>query len=400
MANVLNGIRQSRKFIASVHGILRGIRGDINDSFIQPVAELTLLLKDTLGLAKTIYDFVHRDGILSEVKEAWKQQVTANYDEASAIFEQLEDIVQSRAGGFSAVALKESLTAKIESGKPDSVGSLGDTADPVDALFKNVADHPELLDESTIDSLALSQEASKFITEESDRIRLIDAEGIRERRDKIANFAASVSEAFGGSSATYNRVNGINTSRTSIKRMTVADIEILAQLNSIVTSMDTLITEMEDAQATRGEDYYSFYIDYAIANGLSLDSNNASKFYVPFPSGASLESLSMQYLGDPDRWPEIAALNALRAPYVDELGVEKPVTGSGGGNTLNVGNQDGLYVGQVVTISSNTQSSIRRKIRTIDVFSSAETILSFEPTDDDVPLSAYKETEGAKILAY
>jgi hypothetical protein len=400
MANVLNTIRQARVAVASVHNVLRGIRGDINDSFIQPCAEIGLFLKDSIGLTRTIFDFCFRSGILNEVKEAWKQQVIENFDQATAEYGKLIETIQSRQGGFSAVSLKQSLTDKIESGRPDAFGKLGDSADPVDDLFKNAADHPELLDEVSMDGLALSAEASKLIDDEMDRIRQLNSDDIRKRRDQIANFAASVSDAFGGTSATYNRINDVSSAHTSIKKLSVADIEIISNLNDIVMSLDTLITELDDSQAGSAEDYYSFYVDYAVANGLALSTANVSKFFVPFQTGGSLESLALQYLGDPDRWPEIAALNALRSPYVDEKGFDVTVTGSGGGNTLNVSDVSNLFIGQVVDISSTTQLTIKRKIRSIDVFSSAEAIITFEVANDNVLLTSYKQSEGAKITAH
>lgn len=403
LANAINGIRQTRRLIASVHNVLRGIRGDINDSFIQPMAEISLLMKDTVGLAQTIYDFCSWDGILKEVKESWKQQVIENFNDTNT---ELQKLLKLR--GFEAASisgqpvspLRDSLRNKIESGKPDLATSQGDSADIVDDLFKNLADYPEIFDDVTVGSLNISPEAQSLINDQMERIALIDVDGVRERRDKISNFAASISAAFGGSSATYNRINGLSQANDTIKKLTTADIEILAALNDTIAHLDTLIVDLDGNAGKVGEDYYSYYVDYAVANGLALSINNVSKFYVPFPTGASIESLALQYLGDMDRWPEIAALNALRAPYVDEEGFFIPVTASAGGGTLSIANADNLFIGQVVEVMSDTKLTVKRKIRAIDVVSAAEVLLTFENASDGVSLSSYRPNENARIHAF
>jgi hypothetical protein len=220
-----------------------------------------------------------------------------------------------------------------------------------------------------------------------------------ERRDKIANFSRSISEALGGGSDTFSRVIGANIPKKTFKRLTTEDILILEKLNDIQMQMDAIIASMDTATSESSEDYYSFYRDFAVANGINFSESSISKFYVPFPFGATLESLAVQYLGSPERWIEIAALNSLKEPYVDEVGQLIDIKSSSGGNTLGVSSDRLLYVGQIVEISSDTKPSTVRKIREIDVVNAGLTLVTFEDSKG-LPLTAYKPSENAKMKVF
>jgi hypothetical protein len=69
-----------------------------------------------------------------------------------------------------------------------------------------------------------------------------------------------------------------------------------------------------------------------------------SKIAVPFPYKITLEQLSATYLGSPERWIEIAALNGLQAPYVDEEGFSYKLTANGSANQITIGSADNLYI--------------------------------------------------------
>ena len=156
---------------------------------------------------------------------------------------------------------------------------------------------------------------------------------------------------------------------------------------------------MDQASTDTRQDYYQFYSDYAITNGVNFNSNNISRFFVPFPLGASLEQMATQYLGSPDRWIELAALNALKAPYVDEAGYYIPVLASAGGDTLTVSDPKYLYVGQIVNVVSNQVRSTKRKVAGIDRVNAVQTILTFVDVPGS-PLTVYRPTDNAQIQAF
>jgi hypothetical protein len=114
----------------------------------------------------------------------------------------------------------------------------------------------------------------------------------------------------------------------------------------------------------------------------------ASKFAVPFPYGMTLEQLAGQYLGDPNRWHEIVALNGLRTPYVDEIGFSLPLLVNGNGNQVSVSNADNLFIGQQVTISSTNTTRSTRRITSISRISSSNYVITVDGEDDLARFSA------------
>jgi len=122
-----------------------------------------------------------------------------------------------------------------------------------------------------------------------------------------------------------------------------------------------------------------------------------SKFSVPFPYGFTLETLSGVYLGDPNRWHEIVALNGLRTPYVDEEGFDLMLAVNGSGNQIVVDDAANLAVGQLVTLSANNTANTKRRIKKIDKITDT---MIFVTVDGDEDLARFTTAGEARIHAY
>lgn len=79
-----------------------------------------------------------------------------------------------------------------------------------------------------------------------------------------------------------------------------------------------------------------------------------SKYPAPFPANSTLEHFAARYLGDPNRWLEIATLNGLQAPYVDNVGFDIPLSFDGDKNKVVIEGAK-LDIGRYVTVFSKTQ---------------------------------------------
>lgn len=401
-ARVLNTLTEARRFISAYLNVLSGIRADINDSLVTPLGETILLCKQIAGAVLTAADFAFSGDVIRSTESSIKNYFTKNQPallDASAKIKQLGFVALNGTTGNDLSALRQSVDFKNSDGRASDYISPEESADPINTLFNNPAQYPEIFDSIELDSLELSDEVSSTIEQISNGVLQFTAEDMIERRDKIANFSRSISEALGGGSDTFSRVIGANIPKKTFKRLTTEDILILEKLNDIQMQMDAIIASMDTATSESSEDYYSFYRDFAVANGINFSESSISKFYVPFPFGATLESLAVQYLGSPERWIEIAALNSLKEPYVDEVGQLIDIKSSSGGNTLGVSSDRLLYVGQIVEISSDTKPSTVRKIREIDVVNAGLTLVTFEDSKG-LPLTAYKPSENAKMKVF
>lgn len=404
LSNALNGIRQARTAIAASHRVLAGIRADINESFITPLGEIVLMTKDLLGLALSMYDFAFSGETTRAMEESFKQYFTdkrleQDMQRVSSIIGGLGLTGALAASGLPESAITTSAQDKLSSGKAEQFQQSEDSSDPVKVLFTTPEDYPEIFETFPIEDMNLPTEITDQIGSIVASTLEFTADDIIKRRDQITDFARSISEALGGGSSSYNAVKGLNSVRKSFKKLSTDDITLLSNLNDIIISMDRIISLMDQAETNDNEDYYKFYADYAVSEGLRFNQSNQSRFFVPFPVGGTLEQLAAQYLGTPDRWIEIAALNALKAPYVDEDGYFVTVTASSGGDTLSVADAESMYVGQVVEVMSDVERVTKRKIRSIDVVSAVETILTFENVPGK-PLTAYKPSANARIRAF
>jgi hypothetical protein len=110
-----------------------------------------------------------------------------------------------------------------------------------------------------------------------------------------------------------------------------------------------------------------------------------------------MESLAVQYLGDANRWIEIAALNGLKEPYIDEDGFFYPLTGNGSGQYVTISQSNNLFVGQIINLSSNIQQAAQYKILSIDIVSTTAVVLQLSGPNDT---SLYRIEDGAQIQAY
>ena len=108
----------------------------------------------------------------------------------------------------------------------------------------------------------------------------------------------------------------------------------------------------------------------------------------------TLVQVALQYLGDASRWVEIAALNELIAPYIDEVGQNRPLSANGAGNQIAVSDGNGLLIDHLISISSNNRLGEQRRILDIEQVSSTYWSLTISGPAD---LNKFRLADNAKI---
>lgn len=415
-AQISLALQNATTLMGQIGDILTGITNDIDATIIGPVKQLGLLVAASTGLASklTLNNFSKLFAGLAtnSLMAAYKNSLNTNakQKDLAAVSKFLQsNNLQSKSSSNSGTAaltdphpaspLVQVSLAKQANGQADSGGSEldpnKDSSPLAAAMAANGAVFNQVAGAFTVGELNLSDKLKKLADDEINAALQLKASDVQTMRDSAELTISTISEALGGGDPDYNRILGRQAPKTT-QKLTVESIVILANLNEVLNAMDNVINLLQQSTPTSSQSYVQFYAQYAKTQGIDFQ-NSVSKFYIPFPFGASLESLAVQQLGDVSRWIEIAAINGLKAPYVDEIGFQIPLKTSGSGSSVSVSTVQGLYVGQIVSLQSDTQRPDFRKVKAIEVITSVDALVFLSGTPD---LGRFRAADNAFIHAF
>lgn len=392
---VMKAILDARDVLENARETLSKIPGDIDQNFFEPLRQLAMFSADQSSVPLTFAELPA--SVLKTAKSAliaWvgtKKSIEGTKDAFHDTTVDLSDTVDS------IVDLAKSI------GKGDTKG--GDlrfldnnfkqrfAVDKANDPFENPSKNYDLLRRIRPSDVDLPPKAIKQIADERAAVRQFTRKTfenmVAKFRQTLVDFECSV----GAGGQTYLDMYGVTVANRTDKTPTDEDFDVIYQLNNLVIQTSKLA-------ASRDVNRYKVTpIDYVAGlfrgSGLAF-TTPVSKFAIPFPYGASLEDLAQKYLGDLDRWMEIAQLNGLRAPYVDEEGFSKPFLTDGSNYSITVANAENLVLGQTVWIQSNTKNSTHRKITSITEFVDHAIIV----VDGEPDMADYRYLAGATLYAY
>lgn len=241
--------------------------------------------------------------------------------------------------------------------------------------------------------LRLPQTTRSKIDYEKERVKKFNRKDFEEKRDFILATAADFADRVGAGnmvfSETYNR-----TPPSVVRTPTSEEFDILFALNEASLTLDQL--------AATSDINPTFLSSLEYVAGLAEKSGIAfkvpqSKFAVPFPYGSSLEQLALQYLRDANRWHEIATLNGLREPYVDEEGFTLPLITNGHEDTVMVSDISNLFIGQTVWLLSNTVKKEKRHITKLETLDVGQNIITLDGESD---LQKFLVSNSARLESF
>jgi len=260
-----------------------------------------------------------------------------------------------------------------------------------------------IFDNIPIDDINLTNEESRMVEGKIANVKAFTKNDFLRRRALITSYRDSFADTVNLKDDDYNN---------TYKRSSVA-----AQLDASITDANLLLTIQQSIKN----------IDFILANLYAVDSaidpftlarNNAnnpdidigqysSGFLVRMNYGDSLEALADRYLGDRERWIDIAIANGLKPPYIDEVGTKIPLLSNGNGRQINLAktsingeqNIEKLYVNQSIILQSDTQVSPDQRIITDikQVPVSGEIVLQL---DGESNLGQYQTLDNAHIRVY
>ena len=356
-AVAMNTLEGARRILEGARKTLEGVRADVQKLLYEPLRQATLFAKDVVGTSLALADLpanIVRDmrepllefAALGNFAKSRAGEVGQNYDratrEVAEAFEQLLPPTQKN---------------EMQGARPVVV--LPPTAYQAEKILNNSQDYYLAFSELNVGSLNLRPETRRKINTEIEDVRESRREDFQDMRDSVLQVAGDFADYLGEGDTTFDTTYGRPTG-TQARNATDDDWEVLYALNQAAQALDAFAAT-RDTNRDEGPTSIDYVAGLASRSGIAF-TVPTSKYAVPFPYGHTLEQIANMYLGNPDRWHEIAALNGLRAPYVDELGFTLPLLANGLGNRILVADGSNLFSGQKVWLSSST---VRRESRRV-----------------------------------
>lgn len=392
LLTILNDLKKVRGKISQVKGVLTGLKQDVNgdvNKIFSIVRESILVVKDSLGVSKTLADFpdtIRKDwqGTILQNWTTLKNDYNRNTHSNSSKLLQIKSLDKAATNVQQSQSVNPTNTQQVS----NQMQSLA-----INNIFNDSDSNVDFFDSIESDKVPVPSELQQRMNDEVNRVRNLDVSHYITNRDALVVASAAIAAQFGVGNSTYNRVNDFNFTNKNALPIRSSQMEILEAINDSIASLNSIIVQKQYGTNSE-QNYINFYISLAAANGINLQSPQG-KFAVPFPLGASLQSLAAQYLGDASRWLEIAAINGLRSPYVDEDGFTKAISTETSGTIITVPNNENLYVGQSVLVQDTIHTPLAAKIKTIDVINVSTTLLGL-----DVNATGYGKSTNAFIQAF
>jgi hypothetical protein len=406
---IANGLRDTRRALSNATTLIKSVRSDFQKP-LEMLRQTALAVKDLGGLVFTIADFPGQ--IIKDYKTSIKEslKITSGSFIRGSKKNKISDISsgqgsynqQSKSSFIASAIRDENIVNEGLSTDQILAGALGvDAAASIELqssndLFENPEEYFEILDSLDIESINLSPDQRSRIEDEISLASLITVDDLNTFKKDMLETALLISNSFGAGDEIHSEVYGRSPPKKRAIPLTVEETEILTALYEMVQIYDILTDTMafDDLKIQNSLNYIGGIADEA---GIDFETSEG-KILVPVPFGLTIEQIAARYLGDANKWLEIAAINNLRMPYLDEVGQNYKILSNASGRQLNVNNfENKLYIGQFVTISSNAVRPFRRKILDIERIADNNHLITLDGDDN---LDNLKTSEQAQITGF
>jgi len=360
--NILETIRRGRKAIQEAEGSLRGFQSDVSD-IIDVVAQSHMAAKDAVGLSATLLDMPNI--LKNNTPAIWAYNnsqmngALENYVKSRDKLRTLlgEDLGSASAAKAASGNTTENTSPSIQtpdsspSGQtPDSSpsGQTPDSTSPsspaaiADQIVKELLSNGDALDSLNISDLNLPPEIAAEFSKKIEEAKKTTGGQMLQRAKRLQDLSDSMA-AQGG-------------------KLTEDDIVLMSRMQETINSLISLTVSQDIFKEKKPDSFTS-------ANNVLPDENKmpmpSSGYPIIVNKGDTLEKIAKTYLGDPDRYREIAALNNLSLPYIDEKGFTLDISQCNLRKFI-VSDSKKLTIGQKIIIYANGIAPSRRLIYNIE----------------------------------
>lgn len=392
LQKTLTAIENARRVVGAAMNVVKAVRSDFQTPF-NALRQVSLLVKDLIGLPQAIIDLPRQ--IVSDYQSTIQAIVQDGRDNQQKLRE-----TEKSWEAFKRIILhskeNEGLSKdQLSSGQVGTSASAQSKTDPTNAIFESPEEYFDLFNSVNLSDLPLTPEQQQRIQDTQTDPATITVDDLLKSRQQLLDLATQISNFFGAGDPYYSQVYKKPAPYSRSQEMTIDEYQILQSLYEAVQGIDNLTAtqQIDDGRIATAMEYVG---GVANANDITFETSQ-SKLRVPVPYGLTIEEISSRYLGDSDRWVEIVTLNALKSPYIDEDGFVLPLLSNASGRQFNIASSNNLYLGQKVTLQSNTQIPTTRRIINIERVSDSNYLVSLDGLDD---LDIYTTLDNARMRAY
>jgi hypothetical protein len=394
LQKILNTIQAAQNTAAAAVNLIGAVRSDV-DNILNIIRQTGLLVKGLAGVAIAASDLPSQ---LVTDTQSTISQFLATVSPTNLFGPAATDATTlSALAAITALAgTNEGLTTTNVNNNqlgPSAIAS--STLNPSNAVFTSPLQYPLLLGQVPVANLTLNSQQQNALQTEVNNVGDFTVANLKTMRGTILTLCLQLSNSFGAGNAYYDTLFNQPPPVSRDEPMTLDEFDILSDFYALLEAYDilTATNQLDNNQILNNMEYVSAL---ATTSGIEFSISN-SKIQVPVPYGLNIEQISSRYLNDPQRWLEIATLNELREPYIDENGFVLPLLSNANGRSIVIGSNEDLFIGQTVYLNSTTQSPTARTILNIETLSEVSFLLTLDGLSN---LDVFTTVDQAYIQAY
>jgi hypothetical protein len=255
-----------------------------------------------------------------------------------------------------------------------------------------------------IDITPLNSTETEILNKKLARIRSFNKQNFIDFRDSFTKDFLILSDKMGLSDSTANSLYN----RSPVPKEFEPQISLISSTQDLAALIKSLDFVIANYYKETEQTFDPFAVAKTNINNPQIPVDSYSSAYLgSIAPGKTLQEIAAAYLGDPNKYLEIAIANNLKPPYIDEVGETIPLNSNGNLNKINLPQTFGggtltsskVHQGQVILLRSSTlkknESRTILNIQTIPV--SGELVLELDGPSD---LQKYKISENATITAF
>lgn len=373
-----NTLDNTRSLMSNSLNLVKAVRADFRKPF-DTLRKLTLLVKDFVGIAKTVADLPNQIG--QDINDATKKRAAdlSGPPEDSRSPSKVKAILSSIKNEQT---LNEGMSgAEVKSGELGTGAKDNSDISPLNNVFDEPEGNYDFLSLVEVDTLQLTPKQTFAIEDEVELNSLISIEEIKESISEIRDLTLDLTNNFGAGDQFFSDTFGRPDPKTRATPMTIDEFELISSLEETILQLNLMVST-RDFDDNRTQSSLEYVGGLADDSGIPFNSSVTAKKLVPVPYNLTLQQISARYLGDADRYNEIITLNNLRSPYIDEDGFSYSFLSNGDGRQFNILTNENLFINQKVTLSSSTQPAFIRKITAIERITDTNYLISVDGLDN------------------